>query len=101
MSITKYIPWGTNIFERDWDALIILDACRADALREVSDEYEFLTVDNTITSVGSTSFEWMNHTFDTAYRDDIENTSYITGNGYTDSVLRGDGDTGNAAMPFG
>jgi len=68
LSITKWRPWGTNVFDRDWDALIILDACRVDALREVEDEYDFLTVDDSITSVGSTSFEWMNHTFDSGYR---------------------------------
>lgn len=101
LSITKHIRLGTNVFQRDWDGLIVLDACRVDALHEVSDEYEFLTVDDTITSVGSTSFEWMNHTFDTKYREEIQQTSHITGNGYTDSVLRGKGDTGNAAMPFG
>jgi hypothetical protein len=81
--------------------LIILDACRVDALREVEDEYDFLTVDDSITSVGSTSFEWMNHTFDSGYRSEIEQTAYVSGNGYTDSVLGQGGDTGHAAMPFG
>lgn len=101
LSITKWRPWGTNVFDRDWDALVILDACRVDALREVEDEYDFLTVDDSITSVGSTSFEWMNHTFDSGYRSDIEQTAYVSGNGYTDSVLREGGDTGHAAIPFG
>jgi hypothetical protein len=101
LSVTKWRPWGTNVFERDWNALIILDACRVDALREVEDEYDFLTVDGSITSVGSTSFEWMNHTFDREYRDEIEQTAYVSGNGYTDSVLGQGGDTGHAAMPFG
>ncbi|MGQ3410854.1 hypothetical protein ACT4ML_01125 [Natrinema sp. LN54] len=101
LRITKWYPYGTNIFERDWDALIILDACRVDALREVADEYEFLTVDDSITSVGSTSFEWMNHTFDAEYRDEIQDTAYVTGNGYTERVLGNGGDTGHAAMPFG
>lgn len=101
LSITKWWPWGTNVFDRDWDALIILDACRVDALREVEDEYDFLTVDDSITSVGSTSFEWMNHTFDSRYRSKIEQTAYVSGNGYTDSVLGQGGDTGHAAMPFG
>lgn len=101
LSITKQRPWGTNIFERDWDALIILDACRVDALREVENEYDFLTVDDTITSIGSTSFEWMNHTFDNKYRGEIEQTAYVSGNGYTDRVLGKGGETGHAAMPFG
>lgn len=101
LSITKWRPWGTNIFERDWDAIILLDACRVDALREVEDEYDFLAVEETITSVGSTSFEWMNHTFDTEYRNEIERTAYVSGNGYTDRVIGQGGDTGHAAIPFG
>ena len=101
LSITKWFPWGTNVFDREWDALIILDACRVDALREVEDEYGFLEVDDSITSIGSTSFEWMNHTFDVDYRESVERTTYITGNGYTDRVLGNSGDTGHAAMPFG
>jgi len=36
------MPVGTNIYERDWDALVVLDACRVDILREVADEYEFI-----------------------------------------------------------
>jgi len=101
LSITKRWPWGTNVYDRNWDALIILDACRVDALREVEDEYEFLTVEDSITSVGSTSFEWMNHTFDETYRSEIEQTAYVTGNTYTERVLAEDGDTGHAAAPFG
>lgn len=101
LTITKPLPWGTNIFDRNWDGLIILDACRVDALREVEDEYDFLTVDNSITSVGSTSFEWMNHTFDGEYGSEIERTAYVSGNGYTDRVLGQGGETGHAAMPFG
>ncbi|WP_141212567.1 PglZ domain-containing protein [Halorubrum sp. Hd13] len=89
------------MYNRDWDALIILDACRVDALREVENEYEFLTADDSITSVGSTSFEWMNHTFDETYRSEIEQTAYISGNTYTERVLTQNGDTGHAAAPFG
>jgi hypothetical protein len=29
---------GTNVFDRDWDVLILLDTCRVDALREVKSE---------------------------------------------------------------
>ncbi|WP_353633798.1 hypothetical protein ABSL23_11125 [Halobacterium sp. NMX12-1] len=101
LTVTKWRPWGTNVFERAWDAVIILDACRVDALREVEDEYDFLTVEDSITSVGSTSFEWMNHTFDSGYRGEIEQTAYVSGNGYTERVLGQGGDTGHAAMPFG
>jgi hypothetical protein len=101
LSATKHRPWGTNVFDREWDALILLDACRVDALREVADEYSFVTSVDSMTSVGSTSFEWLNHTFSTAYRDEVRRTSYVTGNTYTDRVLAEGGDTGSAPIPFG
>lgn len=101
LTTTKPHPWGTNVFSRDWDLLVILDACRVDALREVADEYDFIGSVNSITSVGSTSFEWMNHTFDRKHADKISQTAYISGNGYTQRVLAQGGDTGHAAIPFG
>lgn len=30
---------GTSIYECDWDILVILDACRADLMREVAIDY--------------------------------------------------------------
>lgn len=101
LSITKRYPYGTNVFDRNWDTLIILDACRVDALQAVADEYDYLNEVDMMTSVGSTSFEWMNHTFSRDYVDEIRRTGYITGNAYTDRVLGEGGDTGHAAMPFG
>ena len=101
LTATKHYRWGTNVFDRKWDLLVILDACRVDALQEVADEYDFLGQIESITSVGSTSFEWMNHTFDKTYEEEIGRTAYITSNGYTQRVLTQGGDTGHAAMPFG
>lgn len=101
LSVTKRHPYGTNVFDQDWDTLIILDACRVDALRAVADEYDYLVEVDSMTSVGSTSFEWMNHTFTRDYVDEISRTGYVTGNAYTERVLGQGGDTGHAAMPFG
>lgn len=101
LNITRWAPIGTNIFERDWDMLIILDACRVDALVELEDEYDFLTVNDSILSVGSTSFEWLNNTFTKKSRNKIQRTGYVTGNGYTERVFENDGYTGNTAIPFG
>jgi hypothetical protein len=36
----RFNPHGIDIFEEDWDNLIILDACRYDALRAVLPEYD-------------------------------------------------------------
>lgn len=80
LSFTNKYPLGTNIFELDWDLLIILDACRADNLRQVASKYQFLTDINTIWSVGSTTEEWLAKTFVEDYREEIAQTAYLTGN---------------------
>jgi hypothetical protein len=67
---------GTNVYEKDWDLLLILDACRVDAIEEVADEYSFLDTPGTMRSVASTSIEWMEETFTDEYSDEIKNTVY-------------------------
>lgn len=101
LTLNQYATYGTNIYNREWDVLLILDACRVDALREVAEEYDFISEVNSIRSVGSTSFEWLNHTFTTEYRDEISRTAYVTGNAYSERVFGQDGETGSAAIPFG
>jgi len=77
---------GTNVYEEDWDLLLILDACRVDAIEEVADEYSFLNAPGTMRSVASTSIEWMEKTFADEYSDEIENTVYVTANQHSSSV---------------
>lgn len=102
LSLTRRFPLGTNIYERDWDALVILDACRADALREVASEYGFLGEIESIRSVGSASFEWMPKTFTNAYRDEVRQTAYVCGNPYTERVFdRDDHPPAKRSIPFG
>lgn len=100
-SITRWFPYGTNVYDREWDALLILDTCRVDAMREVADEYEFIDSVESMTSVGSTSFEWMNNTFRNKYIEEVRNTAYVTQNPLVDSVLREGNYTGKVPMPFG
>jgi len=33
------LPLGTNIYDRSWDVVVVLDACRVDVLRAVADDY--------------------------------------------------------------
>lgn len=87
--LTSYRPFGTNIFEKEWDHLIILDACRTDAITEVASEYDFIEEVDTIWSVGSTSREWIEQTFRESYRDEIRSTAYISANPFT-NLLTGD-----------
>lgn len=80
------LSYGTPIFERDWDVLIILDACRPDLMEEVSHSYDFLpSTIPTIYSVASRSDTWMQRNFADEYRDEMARTVYVTGNPYSGS----------------
>jgi hypothetical protein len=80
-----------NIYERDWDLLIILDACRVDTIQEISDEYHFLPDSiPSITSVAGDSPKWLANTFNEEWISDINRTGYISANPHTRRVL---GDT--------
>jgi hypothetical protein len=47
LSATSQYRLGTNPYGKEWDALIVLDSCRVDALQEVAPEYDFIdTVDS-------------------------------------------------------
>ena len=100
LTITSRFPVGTNIFEREWDTLLILDTCRVDAMRAVADEYDFIRSIESITSVGSSSFEWMNNTFHTQYRSEVHNTAYLSQNSFIDQTVGKGGTTGKASLPF-
>ena len=70
----------TNVYEREWDILIVLDACRPDLLERVESEYSFLDNRDSVLSVGSASLEWIEKTFVDDYGDEIAGTAYVTGN---------------------
>ena len=60
--------------------MILLDGCRIDALREVAPEYGFINEVEAMTSLGSTSREWVFQTFRTEHRKQIQQTAYVSGN---------------------
>jgi len=76
-----------NVFNEDWDLLIILDTCRVDAIERVAPEYDFINEVETRWSVGSQSAEWIANTFDCRFRDEIAETAYITSNPHAYTVL--------------
>lgn len=78
--------YGTPIYDREWDLLVVLDACRADLVPPVADDYDFLT-DETTASVASATEEWIEKSFATAYDDDVSETVYVTGNPHSDEGL--------------
>lgn len=100
MSILSRTNIGHNIFDEDWDLLIVLDACRVDAIKEISNEYDFIDEESISSrwSVGSTSKEWINNTFTHKYEKELANTAYITANGFSYDI-RAD-DRNNAYIEF-
>lgn len=83
----KRVQLGRDVFDAEWDLLVLLDACRSDTLRSVSDEYDFLGEIDSVWSVGSASFEWLALTFGRAHLEKIRRTAYITGNRYPELVF--------------
>jgi hypothetical protein len=78
---------GTNIFDKEWDVAIILDTCRVDALKCVEDEYDFIQDVGSIWSVGGNSPEWIARTFDKKHADLVSNTTYLSANPHSQTIL--------------
>ncbi|MFB6185935.1 MAG: hypothetical protein ABEI86_03600, partial [Halobacteriaceae archaeon] len=76
-----------DIFNYDWDLLIILDTCRVDAIKEVKQEYEFINDINSHWSVGGSSNEWILNTFNVDNINYVNKTSYVTSNPHAMTVL--------------
>ena len=87
-AVGRRLDYGTDVYEREWDVLVVLDACRADLLRAVAPEVGFLDGVEAVRSVGSSSSEWMTETFDR--RPAVGRTAMVTGNTWTDRYLDAD-----------
>lgn len=85
--VGKRWNYGTPIYEHDWDVFVVLDACRADLMAEVEDEYDFVDAETTY-SVASSSGEWIRKNFvEGGYDDAVARTAYVTGNPYSERHL--------------
>lgn len=83
--IGRRLDYGQSVYEREWDVLVVLDGCRADSLRSVASEVDFLGSVETVRSVGSSSSEWLENTF--LDHPETEHTAMVTGNTWTDRYL--------------
>jgi hypothetical protein len=81
---------GENVYEREWDVLLVLDACRYDLMDDVASTRAWLGPVEATTSVGSMSKTWLDRTFDSAYADQAERTVMVSGNPYTAESLTAD-----------
>jgi hypothetical protein len=84
---SRYVNRGTPVYEKDWDVLIVLDACRADLFAEVADNYDYIESVNSTLSVGSRSNEWMRENFTAEFEDQIAETALITGNPFSENIV--------------
>jgi arylsulfatase A-like enzyme len=100
-TLTTRLEPGMNVYEREWDMLIVLDACRVDALQAVASEYPFVNSVGSIQSVGSSSHEWMAHTFTSEYREEIHRTAYTSPNGFSELCFLDDEYPPRRTVPFG
>lgn len=81
--------YGRKIYDYDWDLLIVLDACRADLMTEVVDEYDFLTTESAY-SCASSSGEWHNKNFTQQYAEEMAETALVSGNLHTEDRVSPD-----------
>lgn len=81
---------GQNIYERDWDVLILLDCARVDMIKEISHKYEFLERVGTHTTLGTSSQQWMKSTFTDKYESEMSDTVMVTANPNTHKCLNAD-----------
>ncbi|MEF8841791.1 MAG: hypothetical protein V5A62_09230 [Haloarculaceae archaeon] len=90
-AVGRLVPYGENVYDREWDVLVVLDACRPDALETVASGVGFVDGVGRMRSVGSCSSEWLENTFDPATRGDaVAGTAMVTGNTWTDRYLDAD-----------
>lgn len=71
---------GTNVYDREWDVLVVLDGCRYDMYQSVVGQSDALC------SVGSTSTEWMDNTFTSDHADEVAETAYVSANPYSNRL---------------
>jgi hypothetical protein len=88
-AIGSRVPYGVNILDFDWDLLVILDTCRADALRQQIEYIADFNINsfNTVWSRGGTTLEWAAQTFTPKKYQKMRDLTYIAGNPMVEYVL--------------
>jgi len=84
-AVGRRLPYGTSVYEREWDTLVVLDACRGDLFHTVAPEFDLFDEISTTWSVGSSSSEWLENTFNGAT--EAAQTVMVTGNTWSDRYL--------------
>jgi len=78
---------GTPVYDRDWDLLIVVDACRFDLMREVASDYEYISDVSQSRSLDSMTLLWMRKNFVPTYDTEMSETAYVCGNPFSKQAL--------------
>ncbi|MBD3155767.1 MAG: hypothetical protein GF368_03875 [Candidatus Aenigmarchaeota archaeon] len=74
---------GLKVLKKNWDVLIVLDACRYDIFKEVCREKKIKGELHRVSSVGSSTIEWVKKNFET----DCSDIVYYSSNPYVSKYL--------------
>lgn len=85
--VSRFSTDSNNVFDFDWDLLLVIDACRYDLFANTAAEYDWLNTVSSITSVDTMTPEWMRNTFTEDVAEEMANTSYICGNPFSAKIL--------------
>lgn len=88
-SINSLLDYGTHPYDKEWDILIIIDACRFDLFQEFVTQHEVYDKFESIEpmySHASSSKEWLTKTFVEGPNNEIRDTSLIAANGFTSEI---------------
>lgn len=83
----NHLRTATNVYEREWDLLVLLDCATIEMMREIEAEYEFINEIGHNVSVGTCSNQWMKNTFTPEYRNEMESTLHVTANTSSEAYL--------------
>jgi len=87
--VGKRVNYGLDPFEREWDTLVILDACRYDLFDTFARNHalwEELTGVEDVYSCASSSREWLERLSETEYTSRKAETHLVTANGWAETV---------------
>lgn len=76
-----------NIYQKDWDVLVLLDCTRRDMIQEIKDEYDFINNIGEHLTPGTSSANWMLYTFTKEYENQMSETLHVTGNPNSEKYL--------------
>lgn len=79
---------SSNVYNRDWDVLVLLDCARQDMIHDIKNDWHFIDKVGEHITPGTSSANWMRHTFTDKYKNEMAETVHITGNPNSDKWLK-------------